>query len=143
MLIYLAGASYNRLLIKGVEEWLKTKNSNFEFTSNWYKEDFRDTEQYAQKDIEEVLSSDVVVAFYPYGELGGTLSEMSISYAKKIDVIYVRHPYWDEEDPFISQFFEPYNKHKIQKDKNYFIIDNIEDMLSFLNKKQNLLEESL
>lgn len=95
--VYVAGAAYNVTALKAVADYIDTElNGDVQLLTHWMSNPNQDWRVTFCEDISRVLYSDMLVAIHPYGEHGGTITEMAVAMSHGIPVIYVA--YFDELD---------------------------------------------
>lgn len=103
--IYLASAIDNSIMIDLISQLLKDRGN---IVSEWHYTVGTKVNRYEVDIVNGVLKSDLVIAFYPYGD-SGTLQEMAIAITKHIPVIYVV-PEYVEYKPLICDSFWSYTE---------------------------------
>lgn len=115
--VYIAGASWNVTALACIAEYVKRKGFEdspcvdeegcedysqrqplYKPVCPWMNHLGMDTKNAFVMDLDAVQTSNIVLAVHPYGESGGTVTEMVWAMSKGIPVIYVAHPSIPDED---------------------------------------------
>ncbi len=126
MNIYLASSASNRMLVQTIADLLPLYDKEINITSLWHEsEPMAGAKELADMDLTNgIEKSDVLIAFYPYGEQG-TITELTAAFYMNKRIIYCRPKEVAHKDPMITGMFHKNNK-------QYYVVDHIHGMFFIL-----------
>ena len=109
--IYLASSAINKMLIQTIADLLPLYDKDIKITSLWHNsKPMSGAKELAEMDITNgVEKSDILIAFYPYGEQG-TITELTSAYYMDKRIIYCRAKEVADKDPMITGLFHNNNR---------------------------------
>ena len=135
--VYLASAANNKFLIQTIAELLPLYSDSIKIVSLWHEsEPIAGAKKLAEMDITNgIAKSDILIAFYPYGEQG-TITELTAAFYMDKRIIYCRSKDVINKDPMITGLFHNNNM-------KCYMVENMHALFFILMalKKEILIEK--